>query len=427
MQYIERWSVLTVLPVLLLVTACSDDTDSGDGATTDSASDVGDAGFDTVAEDTTIDTISDQTSEDTTIEPEPTAIVKGPWLQWVSPDSFIVMAESELEVPLVLDIVVDEEVVQTLTSTPFRPDFSGLPLTPQQIDGWLHQVEVSEVDPGQTFEARVLNDGSTANGAIPRAGDAMTMVVLGDNRTQHDQHAMVVAAIEGEHPVVVANTGDMVDLGGVLSGWERYFEIERSLMMSSFFFYTMGNHEMLGQPYLDAFFETQNNLLHERNWSALVGDVGMVAIDQYETDWEDPSSIAWLTDQLTTLGEDASWLFVFFHEPMYTFSSHDPWLFGREHIQPILEEHGVDVVFSGHNHCYEHFRVNEIDYVVTGGGGAPLYNVGDGPAEEMDLLVTNAAAYHYMRLEVTASSLSITAVGAPDGDWIDSWTLTADE
>jgi hypothetical protein len=43
----------------------------------------------------------------------------------------------------------------------------------------------------------------------------------------------------------------------------------------------------------------------------------------------------------------------------------------------IFEPAGVDMVISGHSHFYQHNRVNGIEHMVIGGGGAPLYNPRD--------------------------------------------------
>jgi hypothetical protein len=359
------------------------------------------------------------------IEVVPTELLRGAWLQWSNQGTFFVMAESELEVPLVIEVYVDE-LRQTVVSNPVRPIFDpDLLLVPEEIAGWMHEIEVTDVDPGESFEVLVVNDGSWLSGSIPEAGQPMTMVVMGDNRTQDDRHAEVVEAILAEEPVLFVNTGDMLDFGGNLSDWDRFFEIESELMSHSFFFYTMGNHEVLGQPYLDAFFHTEDTYDVERNWVARVGDVAMVALSLYDTDWTDEEPLEWLDGQLETLRDEASWLFVLFHHPLYTFSNHDPWEEGRDSIQPLFEEHGVDIVFSGHNHCYEHFNVNGIDYVVTGGGGAPLYGIHDGPEGERDLLIQSLEFYHFIRLDVTEDELIVSVIAAEDGDLFETWTLTA--
>jgi hypothetical protein len=89
---------------------------------------------------------------------------------------------------------------------------------------------------------------------------------------------------------------------------------------------------------------------------------------------------------------NASWKIVQHHQPAYTSDSNDygdtwkgPSSWGdvsiQEHLVPLYEQYGVDVVFNGHIHVYERtwpLRAGQVDedhgvvYVTTGGGGGHL-------------------------------------------------------
>jgi hypothetical protein len=51
----------------------------------------------------------------------------------------------------------------------------------------------------------------------------------------------------------------------------------------------------------------------------------------------------------------------------------DPWLHGSGHLEELLGDHGVDIVFSGHAHLYERNAASApgmpVTYVSGGGGG----------------------------------------------------------
>ena len=97
---------------------------------------------------------------------------------------------------------------------------------------------------------------------------------------------------------------------------------------------------------------------------------------------------AWLTAYLQQTRAD--WIFAYWHHAPYTKGSHDsdaePELIEmRENFMPILEEGGVDMVFSGHSHIYERSMLIDKAYatptiaegvVVDDGDGDPD---GDGP------------------------------------------------
>ena len=126
--------------------------------------------------------------------------------------------------------------------------------------------------------------------------------------------------------------------------------------------------------------------------------------------WSDPRLVAWLEHDLEA-AQTATWRFVAFHQPPFHSSRQhrdDQWM---RVIAPILEKYRVDIVFNGHVHNYQRsyplrFKPlsgrganNHVDgtffldknfdgerttnpngvlYLVTGGGGAPLYDPAQG-------------------------------------------------
>jgi hypothetical protein len=101
----------------------------------------------------------------------------------------------------------------------------------------------------------------------------------------------------------------------------------------------------------------------------------------------------------------------------------------RETLAPIFESstsprlhRKADVVFSGHNHFYERSVYGGVQYVVTGGGGAPLHDPWpDEPPEHMDNDYRQIAvmARHYCRVDVLASGPLRLVVFHENGDVIE--------
>jgi 3',5'-cyclic AMP phosphodiesterase CpdA len=128
-------------------------------------------------------------------------------------------------------------------------------------------------------------------------------------------------------------------------------------------------------------------------------------------DWTNPSLREWLTKDLA-VAQSATWRFVAFHQPGFNSSKEhltDQWM---RTLSPILEANNVDVVFSGHVHNYQRSfpltfspkpqpdgkptgpkgevagdwkldqafgdgaaaKPHGVIYIVSGGGGAELYN-----------------------------------------------------
>ena len=78
----------------------------------------------------------------------------------------------------------------------------------------------------------------------------------------------------------------------------------------------------------------------------------------------------------------------FFHHPAYSSGPHGgttierPTLAVRANYMPLFRRHNVEMLFTGHEHFFEHFveryrdaagQPRRIDQIVSGGGGAPLY------------------------------------------------------
>ncbi|MCA1719103.1 MAG: metallophosphoesterase [Actinobacteria bacterium] len=117
---------------------------------------------------------------------------------------------------------------------------------------------------------------------------------------------------------------------------------------------------------------------------------------------------AWLERDL---GETRQpWKFVFFHRPPYSSSEHGSDLVVREDLEPTLARHGVDVVFSGHDHDYERtVQIKGVTYVVTGGGGKDLYEAG-----ESEWTAFSRSAPHAVRVRVDGDCLRLEAVEPND-------------
>jgi hypothetical protein len=89
-------------------------------------------------------------------------------------------------------------------------------------------------------------------------------------------------------------------------------------------------------------------------------------------------------------------------------------------VPELLRQHRVDVVFSGHDHIYERGDAGGLRYIVSGGGGAPLYkqNKGEKHTQKFE------AAYHYLEAQVAKDALTITAVRL-DGSLLEKCALVA--
>jgi len=213
----------------------------------------------------------------------------------------------------------------------------------------------------------------------PVAGGSFHFVVYGDNRTRDDVHRKVVAAVlKSGVPDFIVQTGDMVPDGFDSSYWPVFFDIERDLLRQTVFFPALGNHER-GCRYFYDFFQLSNSY-YSFNWGSahfivLNSDLVGAAPSARERDAFWAGQLRWLEDDLQA-NQKAEFRFVSAHHPPFTAvasrQGNNPHMTA---LAPMFEKYRVDAAFFGHDHNYQRYLKNGVQYITTGGGGAPLYDV----------------------------------------------------
>ena len=336
-------------------------------------------------------------------------LTRGPYLQWVTTDSIVVAWET--------DRPSHSEVAYGETET-----YGARVSSPAM--GARHAVTLTGLGSHTSYHYRVESGGAPLSGdatfrTAPEPDEAQfTFVAFGDTRTQHRVHRAVVERIVGLAPDFVLHTGDLVAEGGSADEWETFFEIERELMAQAPMFPALGNHERNSREYFDLFYLPGN----ERWYAFDYGNARFVCLQVDGTARFAPRSeqYAWLEETLAA--NTQRWLFVAFHVPPYT-SAAGGRLEGvvRETLTPLFERYGVDVVLNGHQHNYERNEVNGVTYVVTAGGGAPLYAaVGREPTQ-----AAFALAHHFVVLRIDGSRLHGTAISGT-GEVLDEFERSAE-
>jgi hypothetical protein len=350
------------------------------------------------------------------VEPSPppvtssVTVVRGPYLQSVTQDSVVVLWDTDvpsvggvafwedgLPVSRVVDLTVAARHVVTLT---------GL----SSYTGYHYQVEADGVSLARpsTFRTAPGPDQSDFN-----------FVAFGDTRTQHAVHERVVDRIQQLAPDFVLHTGDLVATGGDLEEWATFFGIEEPLISHAPLFPTLGNHEDDSVNYFDLFHLPGN----ERWYAFDYGNARFICLQVDGIVWFGPDGeqYAWLEEMLASNSQP--WLIVYFHIPPYSALQEDDMeIKVRQALSPLFERYGVDIVFNGHHHGYQRGVVGGVTYVVTAGGGAPLYEVTQ-PDEHM---VVYRNSHNVVYVEVRGQMLTATAI-TPEGEELDRFVLMVPE
>ena len=220
-------------------------------------------------------------------------------------------------------------------------------------------------------------------------------------------------------PDLALHTGDQVDDGNNSALWNIFLKIESPLMRIAPLYPTLGNHENGAAQYFSIFHLPGNGAWYSFDY-ANARFIVLKADAYYPGAFAAGSEQrAWLEQQLSSAS--ARWIFVSFHVPLHSSFAEDPSEVNlRNDLAPLFEQYKVTAVFNGHIHSYERVIANGITYIVTGGGGAPLYSLNvKEPGQQAGALV-----YHYTLFEVSGDRLTGKAIGV-DGKVIDSFEITA--
>ncbi|MEI8349000.1 MAG: metallophosphoesterase [Candidatus Omnitrophota bacterium] len=229
------------------------------------------------------------------------------------------------------------------------------------------------------------------------AGD---IVIYGDSQFSNDAQRKVVRAILECKPAIVFRVGDLTADGRSLKQWETFHKINDKLIQSSEYFPALGNHE-----YNSALYFSNFNLALDKRWYSVQRQgIHFIVLDSNSSLDKDSEQYKWLERDLSNVGKDIKFRIALFHHPLFDTGWHKEDEKGLKPVLiPLFEKYGVSVVFSGHDHNYQRFRYNGIFYIITGGGGAPLY----GRLRKSSYLEKFALAYHFCLLSVTDNVLKI--------------------
>jgi hypothetical protein len=337
------------------------------------------------------------------------AILKGPYLQDVTPSSIRVFWETDAG----SDSRVDYGPTASYGSY-IAGDYS---MYIPSSGTYLHDVPLAGLTPDTIYHYQVTTGAtSSADHTFPTAIAPDTsffrFVFYGDTQagdTLTPDESVQEAIAEGilnSSPMFVIFTGDAVFRGNNYAMWGcQFFTPLASMLYSVPLFFVVGNHE-LGDPFLPAtFFYWPYN---PGTWYSF--DYGNAHFTIVDTDADfSPGSAQyeWLVSDLA--GASNTWLFVSFHHPPYTSSLsefHPVQTAVQQILVPLFENYGVDMVLNSHVHWYERSEKNGIYYITSGGGGAELDTTQDtiNPYQQYW-----ASTYNFCTVDVSAEELLFKA------------------
>jgi predicted phosphodiesterase len=301
-----------------------------------------------------------------------------------------------------------------------------------------HEVLIHGLEPDTSYRYRVHAEPTepepAADGSIPSVlssealefttapthDSSFSFLFYGDSRMGVEIHRplaeMMLADHEEHGSNVVLHAGDLVTTGYTWDLWQdRFFAPAHPLISRVPIYPSVGNHEVNQKLYYD-YFDLPNN---ESWYHFRYGIADFYALNTNVDYGPESKQYAWFEQALAA--STAPWKIAFFHHPPYACAT------GRkpgdkqvqEHLVPLLEKYGVDLVLLGHDHVYGRSRkVQGVTYVISGGGGSPLYNTStDG------IMVVCEKRYNYVRFQVSEQSISWVAIDEK-GETIEEYEIS---
>lgn len=251
-----------------------------------------------------------------------------------------------------------------------------------------------------------------------------SFIVYGDTRGRRDgidpqyEHSLIVESMlrtiarqrTGPDPVrFVLQSGDAVVNGRNVAEWNVSFVglVNRLTTEGGVpYFLAPGNHDVTSSDDLNSPGRAQGLRNYLAAMARLIppdgatrrlagyptyafgyGNTFVLAIDSNIAD--DPVQFEWARKQLEGIDRRRyTHVAAFFHHPPFSSGPHggsriEPQAARvRARWMPLFRAHAVDLVFTGHEHLFEHWverwrdasgRWRRMDQLVTGGGGAPIY------------------------------------------------------
>ncbi len=254
--------------------------------------------------------------------------------------------------------------------------------------------------------------------SLPNQPDSLKFAIIGDSGTgsssQYKVAEMLIAARAKFPYEFVLMLGDNLYSGSGPKDYQKKFEVPyKALLDSGLKFYAaLGNHDNTDEKNYKPF-----NMGGQRYYTFKPKNgVRVFALD---TNYMDQPQLQWLEKEFTASGSD--WKVVFFHHPLYSSGgTHGSDFQLRAQLEPMFLKHGVDVVFSGHEHFYERIKPQKGIYYFTSGGAAKLR---DGDVKKTDLTAKSFdSGYHFMLIEITKDTMYFQAI-TRTGEVVDSGVI----
>jgi hypothetical protein len=288
----------------------------------------------------------------------------------------------------------------------------------------------------------------------------LTFAVMGDfgvgmkkHSSTHRQQQVADALrtiVDTEHVSLILTTGDNIYAGSRILGipiggtgdqdddwFFTYFQPYRYIINRIPVYPSIGNHDAAETEERDDRAQVEDNFyIRERilgeeaagRASFCPGlfykfrygsDIEFVCIDTSKEDFfrgkrlfEYPKHWDFIDQSFPAGGDSVQWRIPFAHHPLFSAGPQHHNTRGMDRLVPLFERAGVRVMFTGHEHNFQHSQVGAFHHFVTGAAGKLRTSPPDGFDEAHT--VSWSAACHFLLARIDGGRMVIRAIGEID-------------
>jgi len=205
---------------------------------------------------------------------------------------------------------------------------------------------------------------------FPLKSNSVRFAAIGDMGTgdtaQYEVAQRMLGARQGFPFDFVIMLGDNIYGGSSPNDFEKKFAVPYKPLLDAGvkFYAALGNHDNPNERFYKLF-----NMNGATYYTFKRGNVRFFVLD---SNYMDPKQLTWLEAQLKDAGS-GDWKICYFHHPLYSSGrAHGPASDLRLLLEPLFVKYGVNVVFAGHEHVYEHIQPQKGIYYLTEGASGQL-------------------------------------------------------
>jgi len=364
-------------------------------------------------------------------------------------------------------LIDTNSIVRYGSTSSYGQQQTGTSVWSSSCNQYIHTVKLTGLTPVSTYHYSCGSDASWSEDAAFRtglnSGDANEFVfaTAGDTRNPDDitpnptyaaYRIAVMNAILLQQPRFFIHLGDIPNRGRYQEQWDEIFSDLKPEFTTLPVMVSWGSHEdpdIATNAYNQFDFPpngvpSDKDKYYSFNYGNAHFTVLYVKAAAADIPRVEPNSAQynWLVSDLQQASSNPNieWKFVFIHAPPYstaTRAAGGSCLELRADIGPLIDQYGVDVVFTAHEHNFERTHLIKNDskvidvpngsvlgdpqgaiYYVSGGAGAGL-NDCDGNAW---FTANFYNVRHFLRVQVNGKTLNIKAI-QPDGALLDEITI----